>query len=79
MFSSLNSFLRNSCRETHSNHSFKCYLFKQRVPFHPFNIAAVTVVDVVVETRKQIIECDVVKETSGSVGTGECRRSVEGS
>lgn len=48
-----------------------------------FSIAAVTVVDVVVETRKQIIECDVVKETSGNVGAGECRRctaliSVEG-
>lgn len=51
--------------------------------FFPFCIAAITVVDVVVETRKQILECDVVKETSGSVGAGECRRctaliSVEG-
>lgn len=57
MFSSLNSFLRNSCRETHSNHSFKCYLTKCH--FFPFCIAAITVVDVVVETRKQILECDV--------------------
>lgn len=58
-------------------------MLSQRVPFLPFSIAAVTVVDVVFETRKQILECDVVKETSGSVGAGECRRctaliSVEG-
>lgn len=35
MFSSLNSFLRNSCRETHSNHSLKRYLFHQWAPSLP--------------------------------------------